>query len=188
MSFSYLSIQATLRLAIMVQSPMFDGKMANWYHPKCFFQRARPKAVGDIANFDSLRWEDQVSFYPGNLACPWEQRLDECKFQENVKKLMESSASGPIVAGKKGKGSKGNTEMNGSAMGDFRTEYAKSGGSKCGVCEEKIGKNAVRIGKKEYESTRAKMYGPYDKWHHVQCFKDQREQMEFYSSAEELPG
>jgi len=44
----------------MVQSPMFDGKMAHWFHPKCFFGRARPKAVGDIAHFDSLRWDDQV--------------------------------------------------------------------------------------------------------------------------------
>jgi hypothetical protein len=39
---------------------MFDGKMAHWFHPKCFFGRARPKAVGDIAHFDSLRWDDQV--------------------------------------------------------------------------------------------------------------------------------
>ena len=48
-----------LRLAVMVQSPMFDGKVPHWYHPKCFFGRARPKAVGDISHFDSLRWEDQ---------------------------------------------------------------------------------------------------------------------------------
>ena len=45
----------------MVQSPMFDGKMSHWYHPKCFFGRARPKGVTDIAHFDSLRWEDQVA-------------------------------------------------------------------------------------------------------------------------------
>jgi hypothetical protein len=45
----------------MVQSPMFDGKMSHWYHPKCFFGRARPKGVTDIAHFDSLRWEDQVT-------------------------------------------------------------------------------------------------------------------------------
>jgi hypothetical protein len=48
-------------------------------------------------------------------------------------------------------------------MKEFRTEYAKSGASTCGVCEEKIPKGAVRIGKKEYETTRAKMYGPYDR-------------------------
>ena len=48
-----------LRLAVMVQSPMFDGKVPNWHHVKCFFGRNRPKAVGDIAHFDNLRWEDQ---------------------------------------------------------------------------------------------------------------------------------
>jgi hypothetical protein len=53
--------------------------------------------------------------------------------------------------------------INGTFMKDFRTEYAKSGASGCGVCEEKIPKGKVRIGKKEYDSTRAKMYGPYDR-------------------------
>ena len=38
---------------------MFDGKVPNWFHTKCFFTRNRPKAVGDISHFDSLRWEDQ---------------------------------------------------------------------------------------------------------------------------------
>ena len=33
-----------------------------------------------------------------------------------------------------------------------------------------IFQNQVRAGKKEYESQRAKMYGPYDKWHHLDCF------------------
>jgi len=56
----YPFFQASLRLAIMVQSPHFDGKVPNWFHYKCFFQRARPKAVGDISHYDSLRWEDQV--------------------------------------------------------------------------------------------------------------------------------
>ena len=46
-------------LLFPLQSPMFDGKTPHWYHPKCFFQRSRPTAVGDIAHFDSLRWEDQ---------------------------------------------------------------------------------------------------------------------------------
>jgi hypothetical protein len=69
------------------------------------------------------------------------------------------------VAGKGKKGSKTAEAAvsNGTDMKDFRTEYAKSGVSKCGACEEKIPKGHVRIGKKEYDSTRAKMYGPYDR-------------------------
>jgi len=38
---------------------MFDGKQPNWYHFNCFFAKQRPKTVGDIGHFDSIRWEDQ---------------------------------------------------------------------------------------------------------------------------------
>lgn len=41
------------------QSPMFDGKQPNWYHFNCFFVKQRPRAVGDIAHFESIRWDDQ---------------------------------------------------------------------------------------------------------------------------------
>ena len=40
---------------VFFQSPFFDGKQANWFHWNCFFSRNRPKAVGEIAHFDSLR-------------------------------------------------------------------------------------------------------------------------------------
>jgi hypothetical protein len=84
--------------------------------------------------------------------------------------MMTEAMSGPPVSGKgkSGKGKNGaeagaGALINGTQMKEFRTEYAKSGASTCGVCEEKIPKGAVRIGKKEYETTRAKMYGPYDR-------------------------
>lgn len=48
-----------LRLAIMVQSPVFDGKTPHWYHFDCFFQRARPKTVAEIAHIANLKYEDQ---------------------------------------------------------------------------------------------------------------------------------
>jgi len=38
---------------------MFDGKMASWYHFHCFFAKQRPKSIGDIDEFDNLRYEDQ---------------------------------------------------------------------------------------------------------------------------------
>ena len=86
-------------------------------------------------------------------------------YQEKIKKLIESGGAGAVVAGKGKKGGQAAAAAvsNGTDMKDFRTEYAKSGGSKCGACEDKIPKGHVRIGKKEYDSTRAKMYGPYDK-------------------------
>ena len=33
--------------------------MTSWYHFDCFFQKQRPKGVGDVENFDQLRWDDQ---------------------------------------------------------------------------------------------------------------------------------
>ncbi|KAM7298160.1 poly [ADP-ribose] polymerase 1 [Ixodes scapularis] len=50
---------AELRLAVMVQSPMFDGKVPHWYHFMCFFSKQRPKSVGDIDKYGTLRYEDQ---------------------------------------------------------------------------------------------------------------------------------
>lgn len=83
--------------------------------------------------------------------------------------LTEALNGAPISGkGKKGKNgaaaeSAGPALVNGTQIKEFRTEYAKSGGSACGICEAKIPKGAVRIGKKEYDSVRAKMYGPYDR-------------------------
>lgn len=155
----------TLRLAVMVQSPMFDGKVPHWYHQMCFFGKQRPRTVADIAHFDSIRWEDQ----------------------EKIKSKIENAGSLPSTAS--GKGSK-KSKKNASAPGakDYVVEYAKSGRAKCRKCEDKIAKDEVRISKKEYESDRAKMYGPVDQWHHVDCFVKQRAELGFFESVDVIPG
>lgn len=51
--------QDSLRIARMVQSPHFDGKVPQWYHFRCFFQKFKPKSCSDIGKFDTLRWDDQ---------------------------------------------------------------------------------------------------------------------------------
>ncbi|XP_022328673.2 poly [ADP-ribose] polymerase 1-like isoform X1 [Crassostrea virginica] len=140
--------QASLRLAVMVQSPVFDGKIPNWFHYACFWKRAKVVTHGDIHGFDALRWEDQ----------------------EKIKEKVGGGGGG-------GKGE--DTPDSSSTAGDFSTEYAKSGKSKCKGCEDFIGKNEVRIGKKDYESQRAKMYGPMDQWYHVDCFVENRDELEF---------
>ncbi|KAK8406811.1 hypothetical protein O3P69_007397 [Scylla paramamosain] len=159
----------SLRLAVMVQSPMFDGKVPHWYHQMCFFGKQRPKTVADIAHFDSLRWEDQ----------------------QKIKAKVESGGGGGAPAstgssggkkGKKGKGA-GNQGLN-----DYTIEYAKSGRATCRGCENKILKDEVRISKKDYDDERARMYGPVDRWHHVDCFIKKRTELEFYDSGEALPG
>uniref|UniRef100_A0A8C4RRL6 PARP-type domain-containing protein n=1 Tax=Erpetoichthys calabaricus TaxID=27687 RepID=A0A8C4RRL6_ERPCA len=49
--------KGSLRMAIMVQSPMFDGKVPHWHHFSCFWQRAL--SPSDIDGYSDLRWEDQ---------------------------------------------------------------------------------------------------------------------------------
>ncbi|XP_040581358.1 poly [ADP-ribose] polymerase 1 [Lepeophtheirus salmonis] len=153
--------KGVLRLAIMVQSPMFDGKVPHWHHAKCFFTKARPHTVGEIGHFDDLRWEDQ----------------------EKLRELVKDALAGKIP-GTKGKGQ----SKNGTIGKDFRIEYSKSGGAKCNVCEEKIKKGLVRVSKKEYQSERALRYGPYDAWNHLKCFAQKQEELGYFDSGDSLDG
>ncbi|KAK8777766.1 hypothetical protein V5799_020896, partial [Amblyomma americanum] len=58
-TFRFTSTLFTCLVSSSVQSPMFDGKTPNWYHFMCFFAKQRPKSVGDIDKFGTLRYEDQ---------------------------------------------------------------------------------------------------------------------------------
>ncbi|CAF1511392.1 unnamed protein product [Adineta ricciae] len=49
----------SLRLAIMIQSPNFDGKIPTWYHTNCFFKKVKPANAEIIKGFEELRWDDQ---------------------------------------------------------------------------------------------------------------------------------
>ena len=67
--------------------------------------------------------------------------------QEKINKRIEEGPGAALVDanGKKGKGKKGGKGaagqvVDGTLLGDFRTEYAKSGAAKCRKCEEKIKK------------------------------------------------
>ncbi|KAH3844594.1 poly [ADP-ribose] polymerase 1-like [Dreissena polymorpha] len=144
--------QDSLRLAIMVQSPMFDGKIPNWFHFNCFWKRARCTGVHDIYGFDSLRWDDQ----------------------QKIKDKLGGGGGGAS-------NSSGGDSVDASAFvsKDYATEYAKSGAAMCRGCEEKIAKGEVRISRKDYESQRAVMYGPVDLWHHVDCFVKKRDELAF---------
>lgn len=71
---------------------------------------------------------------------------------------------------------------------DFSIEYAKSGSSKCGICEEKIKKEDIRVGKRIYDTRMAKLNGPYDRWHHLECFAIKSKSLEFYDSGDKLTG
>ena len=32
------------------------------------------------------------------------------------------------------------------------------------------------------------MYGPYDRWHHIECFAKNREDLEFFDAGEKMAG
>ncbi|KAH8380159.1 hypothetical protein KR009_009295 [Drosophila setifemur] len=49
----------TLRIAALVQSAFHDAKVPNWFHKSCFFNKQRPASVGDIKNYENLRFDDQ---------------------------------------------------------------------------------------------------------------------------------
>lgn len=101
---------------------MYDGKTPNWYHFECFFKKQRPKSVDDIANFETIRVEDQ----------------------EKIKGRV-GVATVTIVPDKKGKKRAGdtNSKLKKEALKDFTIEYAKSGRAMCRGCEQKILKDEV---------------------------------------------
>jgi len=166
-----------MRLAAMTQSPFFDGKQANWFHSNCFFTRNRPAAVGEIAHFDSLRWEDQEKISARIAAGPGADFIEP--------KGKKGKKAGGAAKGGAGAGG---ALTDGTLLKDYRTEYAKSGAAKCRICEEKIAKGEVRICKKDYDDDRAKQYGPLDRWYHLKCFADNREQLMFFCSGSKLAG
>lgn len=148
----------SLRMAIMVQSPMFDGKVPHWHHFSCFWQRAAVQTSGDIAGFTDLRWDDQ----------------------EKVKKAIESGgATG-------GKGDKKGASGEGKTLNDFAVEYAKSNRSTCKGCEQKIEKDQIRVSKKTVDPEKPQL-GLIDRWYHTGCFVERRQELAFkeeYSGAQ----
>ncbi|KAG8123340.1 putative Poly [ADP-ribose] polymerase protein [Naja naja] len=141
----------SLRLAIMVQSPMFDGKVPHWHHYSCFWERAPLLSHADLDGFSELRWEDQ----------------------EKIKKHIES---GGAAAGKGG-GQEGGGKCERS-LNDFAAEYAKSNRSTCKGCEQKIEKGQIRISKKMVLPDKPQL-GMIDNWYHLACFSSRRTNLGF---------
>lgn len=151
-----------VRLAIMVRSPFFDGRVPKWHHYECFFQRHLPKGPSDIGQFENLKYEDQ-------------------------KRIEESISNGGISKTTvKGAGKKRKAEVVNNAVKDFSVEYAKSAKSKCKLCDASLAKQELRIGKMDYESEDAARFGPLNRWFHVDCFVTAREEVGFVWAAHVL--
>ncbi|XP_040407174.1 poly [ADP-ribose] polymerase 1 [Cygnus olor] len=141
----------SLRLALMVQSPMFDGKVPHWHHYSCFWKRARIVSHTDIDGFPELRWEDQ----------------------EKIKKAIETGGPGGGKGGDQEGGGKAEKSLN-----DFAAEYAKSNRSTCKGCEQKIEKGQIRISKKMVHPEKPQL-GMIDNWYHPDCFVSRRAELGF---------
>ncbi|KAL8175586.1 UNVERIFIED_CONTAM: Poly [ADP-ribose] polymerase 1 [Gekko kuhli] len=152
----------SLRLAIMVQSPMFDGKVPHWHHYSCFWKRARLVSHSDVDGFSELRWDDQ----------------------EKIKKAIETGGAAAGKGGDQEGGSKAEKSLN-----DFAAEYAKSNRSTCKGCEQKIEKGQIRISKKMVHPEKPQL-GMIDNWYHPACFVSRRAELGFLPtfSASQLLG
>ncbi|XP_075387171.1 poly [ADP-ribose] polymerase 1 [Tenrec ecaudatus] len=141
----------SLRMAIMVQSPMFDGKVPHWYHFSCFWKVGHCLLHPDVEvdGFSELRWDDQ----------------------QKVKKTAE--AGGVTGKGQDGSGSKAEKTLS-----DFAAEYAKSNRSTCKGCMEKIEKGQMRLSKKMLDPEKPQM-GVIDRWYHPNCFIQNKEKLGF---------
>lgn len=111
----------SLRLAIFVQSPFYDGKVANWYHFTCFFKKKIPIDTSEIKGFQSLRWDDQqkIKAKMGLITSVKDENTADNEDKENKKDIM--------------------------MIESFMVEYAKSARSKCQQCSVRIMKNEVRV-------------------------------------------
>ena len=54
-----VSLVDKLNYVSSIQSPHFDGKVPNWYHPSCFFKKKTIRSTADVGGYDSLKWKDQ---------------------------------------------------------------------------------------------------------------------------------
>ncbi|XP_076286203.1 poly-(ADP-ribose) polymerase [Lasioglossum baleicum] len=154
----------TLRLAVVVQSPVHDSKVPRWYHAACFFVKQRPKSAADIANFDNIRWEDQ----------------------QDVKKKIEEAHALPAPTGRGRK--RASAAKSAGVAKDFTIQYSKSNRATCIGCEEKIVQSEIRVSKKDFESEHGRKYGGIDRWYHFECFVKLRQELEFYEGGNVLPG
>ncbi|XP_022647178.1 poly [ADP-ribose] polymerase-like isoform X2 [Varroa destructor] len=145
-----------------VDSPKFDGKITKWFHFKCFFIKNRPKSTGDIDGFSNIKFNDQ----------------------KLIEEKVGSGGGTAAVAGKE----KVSTKEKKNATQEYSVEYSKSSRAACRSCEEFIAKHQVRISKMEYDSERARSYGPYPGWYHVDCFVAKRESLGWYLPGTDLPG
>lgn len=150
--------QDTVRVARYVQSPFFDGKMPQWHHLRCFFNKYMPSDPSEIQGFDNLRWDDQQRIKEKmGLITVSSEVLDKVVVNQPVS--TDQSAQPQSVS----------------------VEYSKSNRSKCKKCEKKIERDELRFGIKGSKSS-------LDGFYHLDCFTATHKEKEFAIGIDELKG
>ena len=163
----------SLKLAYMTKSRFHDGYDASYCHVDCFFLVKRPASVAEISHFETLKYEDQ--------------KMLEKAIESNGKSILSSATKEDN--GKKGKGKKAakrgpDEEVN---YQDFTVEYSKSSRAKCCTCQEPIAKSVIRFAKMDYTPNDIPgVLGPVPRWHHMECFANSLDQLEFYGRVEKI--
>lgn len=150
----------SLRLAKMVQSPHFDGKIPHWFHYNCFFKKIKAKASSDISGFDSLRWDDQ----------------------EKIRGKMDGGGEGG------GKGTQPPNSVADDLLVEY-AKSSRSKCKKCKEQIDKGEVRLAKVKEPDAESSApAGVAIPW--WHHIDCFLENRESLEVdYSvTAESFSG
>ncbi|XP_059481272.1 poly [ADP-ribose] polymerase-like [Neocloeon triangulifer] len=158
-----------------------------WFHKDCFFKSNKPKNVDDIANFEDLRADDQVSVRAlvGDQLAEHRQRVedDEDPYEnvyddyETFEEWMDNQSS---------------HRRRDSRNDEFLVGHASSNRSACRYCRNFIDKREVRIAKMDYDFLANSSYNrdpaPIPRWYHVRCFAQMRNQLQFKRSASSIPG
>lgn len=183
-------IANSIKLASMVKSRFHDGYDANFYHVNCFFQVKRPTSVAEIGHFETLKYDDQKMIQDaieseGLSVLGQLVKVDDKKSS----KILESKKSDKSKSKKRDKDaiSKELPTLL-CNYNDFLVEYAKSGRSKCKKCQLQIEKNAIRLGKLDYEAENQYGSGPIPSWHHIDCFAKSLTQLKFFGSIDKVTG
>ena len=136
-------------------SPHFDGEVPLWHHWRCFAKsKMRIADVSLVTGFDNIRPDDQdkiTDFVNGKAA-------------GSSSAAASSTTSSSLAGGGAAEGD----------VGSYMIEYAKSSRAMCVVCQQKIEKEVVRVGRMERA---AQFDGITPRWAHLTCTQ-QREKID----------
>ena len=179
----------SLRLAIMVQSPNFDGKVS-FLPPRrrrttqrCMF-RFPIGTTWDVSlrksNQTMFRLSKDSTIFVGMIKKHFERKSMEHRRLHRPRRRRKTQIN--QVRHQRRPSIRELTLLSVVVDGcDFAVEYAKSNRSTCRSCSTKIDKDLVRI---STEMADPETYVSNVSWYHLDCFKDDKDKLNFHGTAE----